>query len=53
MSWLISLLYFDKLLILPLTLLNKDYGVDYRTLFSKLAAARTGVLGEINSFFEA
>lgn len=52
-SWMTSLLYFDKLLQLPFTLLNREYSVDYRDLiesFVNTDSKKTPILSNINSF---
>jgi hypothetical protein len=52
-SWMISLLHFDKLLQIPLVLLNRLYGLDYRTLLEPfMAAGPSPVLAEIRRRFE-
>jgi len=52
-SWMTALLYFDKLLQIPLVLMNRLYSMDYRTLLIPfLNGDLPPVLTEIRHFFE-
>ncbi len=53
-SWMTSLLYFDKLLQIPFTVLNKEYGMDYENLiesFFKQDSKNSPILSDIYSSF--
>lgn len=53
MTWMVSLLYFDKLLILPLTYLHDELGVDYRDLFTMFMTTKEPTFRIIQDFFIA
>lgn len=53
-SWATSLLYFDKLLQIPFTILNKEYGIEYKDLIEKFVyekSEKNPILNDINLFF--
>lgn len=53
-SWMISFLYFDKLVQIPIILLHEQTGISYREVFEQFMAVECGefpVIGEIRDFF--
>jgi len=51
MTWMISLLYFDKLLIIPLTWLHNDFGRSYKTMFEDIMESKLPIMKSIREFF--
>jgi len=53
-GWRTALLYFDKILQIPLTIANKAYSIGYKELFnafSEVNSEKTPLLYDVNSFF--
>lgn len=53
-GWMISYLYFDKMLQIPMTLLKKEYSIKYSDItesFLEIDQSKSPLIGEISSFF--
>lgn len=52
-GWMVSLLYFNKLLQIPFTILDAEYSTSYRELFNAFLQANSGapILHDIDNFF--